>query len=209
MKVLLVGGASSLGKFLVPELVKAGNDVVVYDIKLNPKDNVKNKTRLKKAAMDVDMIVNMATVALGECFTSPQKEVDACITGTVNCIEICNQMNIPFVYISTSEVYGRTKIPMSEKTPCNPTTPYGVIKRCGEMVTQVLSNNYLIIRPFNFYGPYMREDEFATIVTKAMLGAMKRIPVPIYGEALSYTRDWTYIETWHLQCFSRFKSLTG
>jgi nucleoside-diphosphate-sugar epimerase len=203
MNILLAGGASPLGIHLTKHLTNRGHQCHVYDI--NPTNfscltclsfkqgDVANFTQLQKFAKKTnpDVIVNMASVVLGECFISPQKEVDACIKGSINCIKVAK--DIPFVYISTSEVYGQVPVPMHELRDCNPPTPYGAIKYAGELITKTLTDNYMIIRPFNFYGPHMREDKYATIITKALQGATKDIPVPIY-DSLNYTRDWTYID---------------
>jgi nucleoside-diphosphate-sugar epimerase len=204
-KILLAGGGSFIGINLCQYLIEKQMDVVVYDIKRDNKylienlgakfieGNVVDSKRLTKASIGCDVLVNMASIVLPLCYEHPQQEVDACISGSINLIKYANEYGKKFIYFSTSEVYGTAKTPTREIDTCHPTTTYGMIKLSGEQISQTLSSDYLIIRPFNAYGSWLREDEYANFITKAILAGLNDKPLTIYGN-LEHYRDWQYID---------------
>jgi len=101
------------------------------------------------------------------------------------------------VYVSSSEVYGSAVYtPMDETHPLNPTTTYGASKAAGEMYVKAFYYSFnipsIIVRPFNTYGPYQREDAYAGVVTKFLQRVRKGLPPIIFGDG-KQTRDFTYI----------------
>ncbi len=68
---------------------------------------------------------------------------------------------------------------------------------------------YLIIRPFNTYGPYMQEHKYAAVIAK-FVQALKRGEKPvIYGDG-KQTRDWTYVTEavkGIIQCYEKREKL--
>jgi nucleoside-diphosphate-sugar epimerase len=77
--------------------------------------------------------------------------------GTVRVLDQCRRAGVSMTFIS-SYVYGSpAPIPVSEKTPPNPTNPYAFSKVAAEdacrFYARTFGLNVSILRPFNVYGP--------------------------------------------------------
>ena len=100
-----------------------------------------------------------------------------------------------FIHISTSEVYG-TCIgnPMTEEHPLNPMSPYASAK-CGadRLVYSYVATYdlpFLIVRPFNQYGPKQHlEKLIPRFITSALMGQ----PLTVHGKGEAL-RDWLFVE---------------
>jgi dTDP-glucose 4,6-dehydratase len=85
------------------------------------------------------------------------------------------------VQTSTSEVYGTAAyVPMDEKHPLNPQSPYAATKIAGDKLAESYHRAYglpvTILRPFNTYGP--RQSPRAvipTIILQALTGDTIRL----------------------------------
>jgi dTDP-glucose 4,6-dehydratase len=99
-----------------------------------------------------------------------------------------------FIHTSTSEVYGTAKyIPMDEKHPLNPQSPYAASKVSADQLALSFYHSYNLpvglIRPFNIYGP--RQSARAIIPSIIMQGLEgKKIKLGSFYP----TRDLTYVE---------------
>jgi UDP-glucose 4-epimerase len=98
------------------------------------------------------------------------------------------------VYASSSSVYGNpVYLPIDEKHPTNPISPYGASKLSGEKYCQVFGQIYgvktTILRYFTVFGPKQRPDEAIYKFTKLILDGK---PVTVYGDG-NQTRDFTYV----------------
>jgi len=100
-----------------------------------------------------------------------------------------------FIYASSSSVYGLCPdLPMSEKSPLNPLSPYGVTKLAAEQLCFLYFKNFGIptvtLRFFTVYGPGQRPDMAFHKFFKA-IGEEKEITV--FGDG-KQTRDFTYVD---------------
>ncbi len=107
------------------------------------------------------------------------------------------------IYASSSSVYGNCpEIPMSEKSPLSPFSPYGVTKLAGENLCSLYFKNYdvpcISLRFFTVYGPGQRPDMAFHKFFKSMLEDKE---VYLYGDG-KQTRDFTYITDIVEACFS-------
>ncbi len=72
-----------------------------------------------------------------------------------NLAEVCSELNIYLIHISTDYVFdGTKKQPYKEEDMPNPQTIYGKTKLAGEEVVQKLCENYLILRTSWLYSAY-------------------------------------------------------
>jgi UDP-glucose 4-epimerase len=87
--------------------------------------------------------------------------------GGINIVNAASKYRCKLITASTSEVYGTAKyIPINEKHPTNPQSPYAVSKahfdaRCVAYKKQIRNGDVVIVRPFNTYGP--RQSERAVV----------------------------------------------
>ncbi len=97
------------------------------------------------------------------------------------------------VYASSSSVYGRVALPMSEHSPTQPYSPYGVTKLAAEHLCLLYAQNYGLpitaVRYFTVFGPRQRPDMAFTRFLGA-LGAGQELN--ILGDG-SQARDFTYV----------------
>ncbi len=103
---------------------------------------------------------------------------------------------IPFIYASSSSVYGlNKKIPFAETDPTDmPSSLYGATKKSNELMAHAYHHMYGIsvtgLRFFTVYGPWGRPDMAYFSFTDAIL---KGDPIQIYNEG-KMKRDFTYID---------------
>lgn len=77
------------------------------------------------------------------------------VEGTRNVAEVCKELDILFVYISTDYVFdGQSTEEYTEGSPVNPLNEYGKAKLAGEKVVQESLDKYYIIRTSWVFGEY-------------------------------------------------------
>jgi len=116
--------------------------------------------------------------------------------GTINLLKAVLEQNVKkLIFASSSSVYGEPRyLPLDEKHPTNPVSPYGVSKLCAEkycrLYHKLYSKNIVILRYFTVYGPRQRPDmaihKFAKLIVQGK-------PPIIYGDGLQ-SRDFTYVD---------------
>ncbi len=100
-----------------------------------------------------------------------------------------------FIFASSSSVYGSCpELPMSERSPLLPYSPYGVTKLAAENLCSLYYQNYGVpsvsLRFFTVYGPGQRPDMAFHKFFKAII---EDTALSIYGDG-QQTRDFTYID---------------
>lgn len=215
--IVVTGGAGFLGSHLVPLLLGRNNNVVVLDNFSNGRiENLEpvldhpelvvirgDTTKMddvEKAFEGAEVVIHLSVLGLRQSIKEPLPVKKVIVDGTLNCLEIAERNKVKlFVNCSSSEVYGTKEyIPMDEKHPLNPTTPYGAAKVAQDMYVAGYGRTYglpwLTVRPFNMYGPnsYWRGMR-GELIPKMIIRAMNRKPLIIFGDG-SQTRDFTYVE---------------
>ncbi len=127
----------------------------------------------------------------------PEDYVDSNLEGFVQVIEVIRRHpQIPFIYASSSSVYGlNKKIPFSETDSTDaPSSLYGATKKSNELIAHAYHHMYGIsvtgLRFFTVYGPWGRPDMAYFSFTNSIL---KGEPLQIYNEG-QMKRDFTYID---------------
>jgi dTDP-glucose 4,6-dehydratase/UDP-glucose 4-epimerase len=197
MKILLTGSSGYIGSSLRKRL---GGRVsfITYDIKENPKDNVLDLSRLKKAARGVDGVLHLAAVSRPKWgYKEPLKCIDTNIMGTANVLEAVRKSNPRawVIFSSSREVYaGLDKFPVDEKSPRNPLNAYGVSKVCGEDLLKQYAENYgLRCLTLRFCGVYTGARDILDRVVPRFIGlALRGKPITIEGRGVNYG-DFVYI----------------
>jgi len=158
MKVLIIGGNSLLGKYLL--LTKPhGYEVEAtwytnYLANMHQMD-VGNRSQIRYVMDKIkpELIIHCAAIGSVDYAETNYSEVHAVnVKGTENIIRAAETYNSKFIYISSNAVYEGTNPPYSEKSPLKPVNSYGLIKQQAEEVVKQSSLDYLIIRPFMLYG---------------------------------------------------------
>jgi dTDP-4-dehydrorhamnose reductase len=176
LKVLIIGGSSLLGRYLVQ--TKPKSYITESTWYTNPADcnyqlDVTNKSQVSYIFDRVrpDLVIHCAAIGNVD-FAEQNYQVTRAVNvdGTKNIIDLCNDYKAKLIYISTNAVYEGVNPPYSESSPQNPVNVYGSIKKQAERVVQDLAKNWLIIRPFMLYGwPYSGGRSNWAIVIKERL----------------------------------------
>ena len=68
--------------------------------------------------------------------------------GTLNLLQVCEQLNIKMVYISTDYVFSGDNGPYKTTDPINPINLYAITKACGELLVKTYKNSLIIRTSF-------------------------------------------------------------
>jgi UDP-glucuronate 4-epimerase len=120
--------------------------------------------------------------------------VDRNVLATQRLLEaVCSQGPRPFVYASSSSVYGAGTDALRARGEPRPTSPYGVSKLAAEALVGAYASSSSLpavsLRYFSVYGPRQRPDMAAHRFIEAMLDHR---PVTVFGDG-SQVRDYTYV----------------
>jgi len=146
------------------------------------------------AQFKLDQIIHFAAEThVDKSIEQPDKFIRSNILGTYNLLEFARELNIPFHYVSTDEVYGCTSIFAHEDIKFNPSSPYAATKAAGEHLVMSYYKTYglhvTINRCSNNFGPFQGLDKFIPVVISHCLSGK---PIPIYGDG-QQARDWLYV----------------
>lgn len=128
------------------------------------------------------------------------QDIRANVLFSANLFEACVRHNVKkVIFISSGgTVYGKeAACPLSENTPTNPISSYGVqkitIEKLLYLYNYMYGLDYRIVRLANPYGPYQRPNGVLGAVTTFTYKALKGETVQVYGDG-SVIRDYIYID---------------
>jgi len=176
--VLVTGGAGFLGSHLVDKLTELGSNVtVIDDLSFGRRKNVNKLARfirlditkyrvLEKAIAKVrpaaiyHLAANATTKETAMGWSDPASDCRVNAVGTLNVLRAIADLglNPRIIYASSAAVYGEPEyLPIDEKHPTNPESPYGVSKLAGEKYMLIYHKEHAlpvtVLRIFNVYGP--------------------------------------------------------
>lgn len=197
----MTGGAGYKGCVLVPKLLAADYDVVVYDRMYFGSDglpehsdlrvidaDIRDITTFSEAVRKCDAVIHMACIS-----NDPSYELDPDLSRTINfdCFEplvvASKRAGVQrFINISSSSVYGVSDAPeVTEEHPLNPLTDYSKYKgMCESVLFEHGSPDFVPVnlRPATVcgYSPRMRFDLTVNILTNL---AVNRGKITVFGGA--------------------------
>ena len=145
-KILVLGGTGSIGKSLIPKLIS--NNFNCFSISKKPSnENLINNiqcdiTEFKKLNKIInkqkpDVIIHLAgLVGNIKCEKNPKNAFLTNVIGTLNVLNASIKLKPKIIFISTGEIYGKTKNKASEKSNLRPTNVYGKTKMLSEILVQ-------------------------------------------------------------------------
>lgn len=198
-RIAVIGGAGYKGSVLVPKLLDARHDVVVYDLMLYGSEGLPSHDRLKVIEGDIrdtddyaeaiagsDAVINLACIS-----NDPSFELDPHLSREINfeCFEPMIKATVDggvsrYIYASTSSVYGVSDAPeVTEEHPLVPISDYNKYKGMSEpylLKYQSPTFTTVIIRPATVcgYSPRMRLDLTVNILTNF---AVNRGKITVFG----------------------------
>jgi len=199
MKILITGSAGFIGSTLRERLEEKDIVVIPFDIKDNPKYNVKDLLMLKKILSEVDGIIHLAAVS--RVITAQQQPHECIATnigGVANVLEASRTIgkNPPWIIFGSSrEVFGEpSSLPVFEDSPKIPINIYGLSKITGEKLCETYARYYdLKIRILRFSNVYTNiNDHLDRVIPRFILQALKNEDLCINGTGEEQF-DFTYI----------------
>ena len=155
MKILITGARGNFPLALVPCLLSAGNELVLFDLEpmLAPEGSVSIQADIRDAAAVVhamqgcDAVIHAAAYHTSSSDSrNAQDFYSVNVTGTHNVLRAMLLHNIkPLVFSSTDTVYGegmRGQRVMTEDIPCIPMQTFGLTKRIGEEMCEFYARTH-------------------------------------------------------------------
>jgi len=198
-RVLVTGGAGYVGCVLVPKLLAAGHEVLVYDVMFFGSEGLRPHSRLTIVEGDIRDTTHYASCLVGidcvihlACISNdPSFALNSSLSKSINfdCFQPLVQASREalvrrFIYVSTSSVYGVSEAPdVTEDHPLVPLTDYNKFKGlCEPILFQYESSDFttVIIRPATVcgYSPRMRLDLSVNILTNLAINKGK---ITVFG----------------------------
>ena len=183
-KILVLGGTGSIGKSLIPKLIS--NNFNCFSISKKPSnENLINNiqcdiTEFKKLNKIInkqkpDVIIHLAgLVGNIKCEKNPKNAILTNVIGTLNVLNASIKLKPKIIFISTGEIYGKTKNKASEKSNLRPTNVYGKTKMLSEILVQNFTKNYqipsIILRLSYCYSENLSKKGFSLMFKNAIMG---------------------------------------
>ena len=217
MRLLVTGGLGFIGSHLVDDLSNKNNEILILTKTLSKKSNLQNlrkNVRIKKINMTdfprvrkildsykPNVIIHLAgNTSHSISFEKPMEDVDSNTKSTLFMLEKIRKLKLSckFILGSTFIVIGRPdKLPVNEKTPCNPTTIYGTNRLASEHLCKIYHDVYGIntnvFRITNSYGPREQIKPNKNAVNFLIHQASKNRKVSIYNNG-EFFRDLIFID---------------
>lgn len=221
-RVIITGITGQDGAYLTDFLLEKGYSVIGL-LRKDRETNLRNieylglggKIKLLKADLlnfsdiveilehyNIDEFYNLAAQSsVASSFKQPLETINFNIISTAGILEAIRIVNpkIKYYQASSSEMYGNVKkenLPINEKFPLNPISPYGVSKAASHLLTINYRRSYNIFAVcgicFN-HESVLRSNNF---VTKKIINTAVKISMGLAKELklgnLNVFRDWGY-----------------
>jgi UDP-glucose 4-epimerase len=207
-RMLVTGGAGTIGSTLVDQLIEAGaGEVLVLDNLVRGRrsnlewaeaqgnltlveGDVRDKALVRELTAGTDIVFHQAAIRITQCAEEPRLALEVLVDGTFNVVEAAAEAGVEkLVAASSASVYGlATEFPTTENQhPYANDTLYGAAKVFNEGLLRsyhaMTGLDYVALRYFNVYGPRM---DVHGVYTEVLVRWMERIvegkPPLIFGD---------------------------
>lgn len=214
-KILITGSLGQLGSYLSEYFLEKNLTIVGLDNESNPcpkisekvkeltiKGDIRDEKLVEKLIKDVDVIIHCAAqVSVKNSLDNPAYDAENNILGTIALLNKAKEKtNLKrFIYISSAATYGKPiRLPIDEKHPQNPLSPYGLSKLTAEKYVNMFSKIHkvpaVVIRIFNIYSKRADiNNPYSGVITR-FIGQSKENKPPIIEGDGEQTRDFIYIK---------------
>jgi len=194
-KILVTGGAGFIGHHLVKRLLKEGHDVTVIDnLSTGLPQRLPKQAKFFKGNIEDDDIYRVIEGCSHVFHLAAKTDARAAdddsvyrvnYLGSKKVFEAAKTVGAKITFTSSAAVYGSAQPPQKENFLCQPISQYGKSKLKAE---KLLTQNDLILRLFNVYGP-----EGNSVINKFCKLIPNYKDITVYGTGMQ-TRDYVYID---------------
>ncbi len=151
---------------------------------------------------EVDVIIHLAgQVGVQKSINDPVDDFNQNCIGTLNILEYARRHTVKpvVIYASTNKVYGNLQVdmPVSESTPLDFHTPYGVSKGSADQYVLDYSRMYgikgVVFRQSCIYGEWQNGSEDQGWIAWFLIADHKRLLITIYGDG-NQRRDVLHVD---------------
>lgn len=213
MRALVTGGAGFIGSHVVDALVKRGTKVVVVDdLSTGSEYNINASAKLYQLSISSDRIREIfelekpqivihlaAQTVVTKSISDPVMDAEINILGSLNIIMNCAAFRVrKLIYSSSCALYGIPEyLPVDEKHPVNPLSPYGISKHTVEHYLfqhrYLYDLSYTALRYANVYGPRQNPRGEGGVVAIFAGSLLAGDQPTIFGDG-NKTRDYVYVD---------------
>ena len=217
MKILVTGGLGFIGSNFILKVIKEFPNYKITNIdamlpgsnienlrQVNKnnnyrfvKNNIVNQRIIEKLISKNDVVINFAAEShVDRSISNPKPFIDSNILGIFSILESVKKFKKRLIQISTDEVFGSLKKPISadESSNLNPSSPYSSSKASAELLVNSYHITYgldtIITRCTNNYGPRQFPEK---LIPKVIMLAQKNKKIPVYGTGKNI-RDWIFVD---------------
>ncbi len=219
-RILVTGGAGTIGSHVVDQLVRAGAaDIVVLDNFVRGRlgnlaaalqygqdrilvvdGDIRDRDTVHRLTAGVDVVFHLAALRITQCAEDPRLALESLVDGTFNVVEAAVEHGVRKVVASSSaSVYGMAEVlpTVESHHPYANDTFYGAAKAFNEGMLRsfhaMSGLDYVALRYFNVYGPRM--DAYGKY-TEVLIRWMERIvagdPPLVFGDG-AQTMDFVHV----------------
>jgi dTDP-glucose 4,6-dehydratase len=223
-RVLVTGGAGFIGTNLVRMMLRERHDLAVVNLDaLSYSGNLENLREFENdprytfirgdvsdpetaagAVKGCDAVLHLAAEShVDRSILGPRPFVVSNTLGTQTLLEAWRQgaggEGMPFVYVSTDEVYGslpldRPDLRFTEESPIWPSSVYSASKASGDLLAHAYAHTFgmdvRITRCSNNFGAYQFPEKVIPLFVTNLIEGRK---VPLYGDGRN-VRDWIHVD---------------
>ncbi len=216
--VFITGGAGFVGSHIADQVLAAGaaHVLIIDNFVRGQRDNLAQAMTsgrveviegdicdamlVDRLVEGVDIVFHQAALRITQCAEQPMRAVQVMMNGMQNLLEAAVRHKVKkVVAASSASVYGEPSyLPMDEVHPLNNRTLYGALKIANEQLLRAYAEMfglpYVVLRPFNIYGPRMDVFGVYTEVMIRWLERLARDEAPIILGDGTQTMDFVYVE---------------
>lgn len=217
-RLLICGGAGFIGSCFIKYMLKnnphiqiinydkltyAGNLNNLLEIEKDPRyifirGDIIDKKYLNKIIKkyNINYIINYAAEShVDRSIAEATDFLKSNIQGVHTLLEIVTQHNIPFIQISTDEVFGEIENgKFTEEHPFRPNNPYSASKAAGDLLCRAYHKTHktpvIVTHSCNVVGPYQFPEK---LVSSFIITLLNNKKVTIHGDGRNI-REWIYVE---------------